>query len=75
LFVFYQYVAVNVGECFLWLSAQPDEARKAIGFVDYYFDLYPSPRLSQDEAYMSGWGEAEALGVKTKNRLPNLRQD
>ncbi|WP_348257065.1 hypothetical protein [Leptolyngbya sp. PL-A3] len=59
--------AVDVDEFLLWVSAQPPEARKAIGFVDYYLDLYLSPRAPQDEAYMSGWNEAEAIGVKAKD--------
>lgn len=65
----YRYME-DVDEFLLWLSAQSPEGRKAIGFVDYYLDLYPVPRMSQDEHYMSGWDEAVKMGGKAKNKTP-----
>lgn len=59
-----------VDDFLVWLSAQSSEARKAIGFVDYYLDLDSFPRHTQDQAYMCGWDEAVKMGVKAKNRTP-----
>jgi hypothetical protein len=55
---------MDADESLLWLSAQSPEARKAIGFVHYYLDPHPSLQVSQDDAYISGWDEAEAIGAR-----------
>lgn len=56
--------------CLVWLSTQPPEIRRVTGFIEYHFHRYPVPRMFQDEAYMSGWREAERIGDKSNLRAP-----
>lgn len=48
-----------------WMTTLPPRDRKKAGFVDRYLYSWMSPRLPDDDFYMRGWNEAQALDIRS----------